>query len=67
MVAEGLGDGSELSSVHPVDFVVPSGQIKPCHILLHFLIENVGEVHDQIVCFLEFGIEFKDDAGSPLL
>lgn len=67
MVAESLGDGTELSCAHPVHFVIPAGEIQPGNILVHLLIEDVGQLHRQVVGFPEFGIEFKNDVGSPLL
>ena len=67
MVAECLGDSTELTAVHSVNFLVPARKIQTGNILLNPLIEDVRKFHGKIVGSLEFGIELKDDVGAPLL
>ncbi len=67
MVSEGFGNGAELFAVHAVDFVVPARQIQPCFILVRLLVEYVCQVHGQVVSLLQFGIEFEDEVGPPVL
>ena len=60
MVAEHLGDHAELPAVHAVNHVIPTHQIQPHDILVHFLIENIGQFHSQVVRVLQFGIELDN-------
>lgn len=67
MVAECLGDSTELTAVHSVNFLVPARKIQTGNILVNPLIEDVRKLHGKIVGSLQFGIELKDDVGAPLL
>lgn len=67
VIHKSINDRLKGISGHLFDLIEPSGQFGPCHVFDAFPVEDVRQLHGELISPLQFGIELEDDVRPPSL